>query len=131
MERRNPGCGSELPHGPHEYTRRHQPDGTPDPGSRDHPARWCAGWTAEEAGLCDLIRQVRAAIPDIPDGQGAFRLECHRDVAAGLRQLFLGRLGDLAGAELTVISGWPPGRWRLAVNPPDLASGTIPSDPPC
>jgi hypothetical protein len=125
MRRRQPACGSELAHAPHEAASHHQPDGAII-GVRDQPG-WCAGWTEVEAGLCVMLRDVHLAmLENCPPGSSrTFRLECGFAVAAGLNALFRHWAGQVHGAQLVLITGWEPGRWQLAETTPALASGTI------
>jgi hypothetical protein len=133
LARRRPACGSELEHGPHEYTWDCKYDGT-ELEQRDHPAH-CAGWTAAEAGLCVMLRQAHAAMLekaplDGASGSGRFRLECSPSVAADLGRLLIpgpGRVVEVYGAELVIVLG-PEGEWRLVeVLQPPLLSGRVSS----
>lgn len=129
MTRRTPACGSELEHGPHEYAHDYKADGSVL-GIRAK-AGWCAGWTAAEADLCVMIRQVHVALLEhaTPGQPCPFRLEVCRDVLAGLHMLHLDLDGGLHGAELVVISGWPAGRWQLIPAPQPILSGTARPQP--
>jgi hypothetical protein len=122
--RRHPACGSELEHDPHPYACDYRPDGTVLQ-VRDQ-TRLCSGWTAGEADLCKMIRQVTVTMLEHapPDGSRAYRLECSRDIAAALHMLFLHQVDELAGAELVIVAG-QPGRWQLTEVPQPLASGTV------
>ena len=128
--RRHPACGSELEHGPHEYTFTSRADGTRLDGQDKDPAQ-CAGWTAAEADLCVMLTEVHVAMlekapPGGAEGSGRFRLECSPAVVAGLAGLLLGprRVTHLYGAEV-VITMLGEGRWQLSEVAPPLVSGTI------
>jgi hypothetical protein len=121
--RRKPACGKdELEHGPHEYAR----DGDlPGP-------RHCAGWTAAEADVCVMLRQVHVAMleKNPPDGSKRFRLECGLGVVRALLGVFLPdvpgeRLEAVFGADLLMVSSGDPGGWRLAEAPPPVAAGSV------
>ena len=124
MARRQPACGSELEHAPHQATCDHQADGAII-AVRDQPG-WCAGWTAVEADLCVMLRDIHLTMAENcpPDGSRTFRLECGYTVAAGLRALLLAPADEVYGAELVIISGWG-GRWQLTETPPPLAAGVV------
>ena len=129
LTRRRPACGSELEHGPHEYAQDFWPDGTVL-GERERPGH-CAGWTATEADLCVMIREVQRTMLEKspPDKSRAFRVEIGARVMGGLLGLFLPadpseRLVRLFGAELMIVSG-DPGGWRLVEALPPVASGAI------
>ena len=136
MRRRQPGCGSELPHAPHEYEGRFKWDGTrlPSmPAGRAGPL-FCTGWTQGEAGLCAMLRQVQLAMIEKARPDRKYRLEIAGGVCAGLAGLHIPDLEDMqSGRRLTHVHGaelWlaelPPGRWRLAEVVPALAEGTVP-----
>lgn len=131
LPRRHPACGSELEHGPHEYTWSCKWDGT-ELEERDRPGH-CAGWTATEADLCVMLRQVHVAMlekaPPAGAFSGRFRLECSPLVAAALGRLLLptiglGRVDKVHGAELMLTLG-DAGGWRLVEVSPPLASGNV------
>lgn len=128
LTRRRPACGSELEHGPHEYGWDLKPDGSLL-AERAVPGH-CAGWTATEAGLCAMLRQVHMTMLEKapPDGvTGRFRLECSPAVAAGLGGLLLpgsNRVREVYGAELVITLG-RAGRWQLVEMLPPLLSGEI------
>lgn len=136
MRRRRPGCGSELPHAPHEYQGRFKWDGTPLPSMpEDHAGPlFCTGWTETEAALCVMLREVHRAMLERARTDRKYRLEISGGVSAGLAGLHIPDLEDLqSGRRLTHVHGaelWlaelPPGRWRLAEVPPALAEGTVP-----
>lgn len=118
MALRQPVCGRDLEHDPHEHDRE----------DRRH---WCAGWTAAEADLAVMVARVRAMMDRDAQPGRTYRLECGWQVASGLRLLIPVTLhqadpaGELGGAELVVIAGWPAGRWQLIEVPPPLEAGTI------
>jgi len=130
LTRRHPACGSELEHGPHEYTWTCKYDGT-ELVELDHP-RHCSGWTAAEADLCVMLRQVhvtmleKAPLNATAGVGGRFRLECSPAVVAGLAGLLLGprRVTEVHGAEV-VITMLGEGRWQLSEVSPPLSAGVI------
>lgn len=130
LERRHPACGSELEHGPHEYTDDHWPDGTV---MRARPqAGWCAGWTGTEADLCVMLREVHRTLLEKapPDGTRTFRVEAHPGVIHALLSMFTAvdrqaRLDNLFGAELVPNPVLPVGRWAVCEVLPPVIEGTV------
>lgn len=126
LDRRHAACGSELEHTAHPYTQDLWPDGRVL-GDRDKPGM-CAGWTAQEADLCAMLREVarvmaEKAPPEFPAGR--FRLEVSPGVASGLFGLFLTPAQVVSRAEIVIIPGLRAYGWQLVEVPPALAAGTV------
>jgi len=134
MRRRRPACGWESGHGPHEFAEYRKWDGEAL-GPREGGPGWCCGWTAAEAGVCQMIRQVHVAMLEKARPDRKFRVEVTIRVASELRALYLPdtedgddfRLTHLHGAELLLIAGPDAGMWQLVEVLPPAARGMIPS----
>ena len=128
LPRRRPACGSELEHRAHEFTDDYRADGTVL-GPRD-AAWWCTGWTAAEADLCVMLRDVQVAMAEKnpPDGSKKWRVEASPMVVNGLQGLFLpepaGRVDVLFGAVLVPMP-MPAGAWVLVQVLPPVLTGTV------
>jgi hypothetical protein len=104
---------------------------------------WCDGWTQTEADVTAMLREIHDAIrlhqAEYMTDAPPLRLEIsplahgalmHTLVPAspGPDGLELGAGGDLStllGTPIVQLRDLPPGRWRLVVPGPVLASGTV------
>ena len=129
---RCPPCGNDRdPHPPHRF-----PLWSADTGERG----WCDGWSAAEADLTAMIRDVQAAISDYEltnMERRPLRLEIHPATHRAMirhftdpgpdRDQLLGSTdtGTLFGVPVVLSAGPEPGGWRLIEPGPLLAAGTV------